>query len=84
MQSQLLEARASYAQEVEKSKHLSQASHASWHQHEEMDLSPLLNAALDNLWHRPYDCRVFILQLLQALSELDNRSVCMMSSCFAR
>jgi len=51
---------------------------------QEMDLTPLLKDALDNLWSRPYDCRVFMLQLLQALAELDDRSVCMMSSCFAR
>ena len=43
------------------------------------DLSPLLKAAVDNLWQRPYDCRVFTVQLLQALSELDDKSVCMMS-----
>jgi len=51
---------------------------------EEMDLAPMLKASLDNLWQRPYDCRVFLLQLLQALADLDDRSVCMMSSCFAR
>ena len=41
-------------------------------------------AALDKLWQRPYDCRVFTLQLLQSLAQLDNASLCMMSSCFAR
>ncbi|KAL1503195.1 hypothetical protein AB1Y20_011252 [Prymnesium parvum] len=51
---------------------------------EEIELTPLLKEALDNLWQRPYDCKVFTLQLLQALAELDDRSVCMMSSCFAR
>jgi len=51
---------------------------------EEADLSPMLKAALDKLWQRPYDCRVFTLQLLQSLAQLDNASLCMMSSCFAR
>ena len=51
---------------------------------EEIDLSPTLKAALDKLWQRPYDCRIFTLQLLQSLAQLDDRSLCMMSSCFAR
>lgn len=51
---------------------------------EEADLSPMLKAALDKLWQRPYDCRVFTLQLLQGLAQLDNSSLCMMTSCFAR
>ena len=41
-------------------------------------------AALDKLWQRPYDCRIFTLQLLQSLAQLDNASLCMMTSCFAR
>ena len=51
---------------------------------EEIDLSPMLKAALDKLWQRPYDCRIFTLQLLQGLAQLDNASLCMMTSCFAR
>ena len=51
---------------------------------EEVDLSPMLRAALDKLWQRPYDCRIFTLQLLQSLAQLDNASLCMMTSCFAR
>ena len=51
---------------------------------EEMDLSPMLRAALDKLWQRPYDCRVFVLQLLQSMAALDDGSLCMMASCFAR
>ena len=52
---------------------------------EEMDLSPMLRSALDKIWlQRPYDCRIFTLQLLQSLAQLDDRSLCMMSSCFAR
>ena len=53
-------------------------------QPEEVDLSPMLRAALDKLWQRPYDCRIFTLQLLQSLAQLDNASLCMMTSCFAR
>ena len=45
---------------------------------------PLLRDALDKLWDRPYDCRVFLMQLLQGLSDLDDQSLCMMCSCFAR
>jgi len=51
---------------------------------EEIDLSPMLKAALDKLWQRPYDCRIFTLQLLQSLAQLDDQSLCMMTSCFAR
>ena len=43
-----------------------------------------LKAALDKLWQRPYDCRIFTLQLLQGLAQLDDSSLCMMTSCFAR
>lgn len=50
----------------------------------EVDLAPMLKAALDKLWQRPYDCRIFTLQLLQGLAQLDNASLCMMTSCFAR
>jgi len=50
----------------------------------EVDLSIALRDALDKLWQRPYDCRVFTLQLLQSLAQLDNQSLCMMTSCFAR
>ena len=51
---------------------------------EEVDLTPMLRAALDKLWQRPYDCRIFTLQLLQGLAQLDDSSLCMMTSCFAR
>ena len=43
---------------------------------EEIDLSPMLKAALDKLWQRPYDCRIFTLQLLQSLAQLDDQSLC--------
>lgn len=85
LNSQLIEARALYEQEVQKSKAAIEAADELQQEEEaEMDLEPMLRATLDNLWQRPYDCRVFTLQLLQALAELDDRSVCMMSSCFAR
>ena len=45
---------------------------------------PLLRDALDKLWDRPYEARVFTLQLLQGLADLEDRSLCMMCSCFAR
>ena len=51
---------------------------------EEIDLAPKLKAALDKLWQRPYDCRIFTLQLLQGLAQLDDQSLGMMTSCFAR
>lgn len=51
---------------------------------EELDLSPMLRESLDKLWQRPYDCRIFTLQLLQSLAQLDDASLCMMTSCFAR
>ena len=50
----------------------------------EADMVPLLRDALDKLWDRPYEARVFTLQLLQGLAELEDRSLCMMCSCFAR
>ena len=46
--------------------------------YEELDLLPLLKASVDKLWDRPYDCRVFLMQLLQGLSDLDDQSLCMM------
>ena len=52
--------------------------------HPELDLLPLLKSSVDKLWDRPYDCRVFLMQLLQGLSDLDDQSLCMMCSCFAR
>lgn len=87
---QLLEATAVYEHEAkakeaaEMAVRRARAAVAEEPPQEEMDLTPLLKDALDNLWARPYDCRVFTLQLLQAMAELDDRSVCMMSSCFAR
>ena len=43
------------------------------------DLSPMLREALDKLWSRPYDCRIFTLQFLQLLAQLDNSDLCMMT-----
>jgi len=60
------------------------SSQMSEEEEEETDLSPMLRAALDKLWQRPYDCRVFVLQLLQSMAALDDGSLCMMASCFAR
>ena len=48
------------------------------------DLSEMLREAMAKLWERPYDCRVFTLQLLQSLAQLDDASLCMMASCFSR
>ena len=42
---------------------------------DEVDLAPMLKAALDKLWKRPYECRIFTLQLLQALAQLDDQSL---------
>ena len=50
----------------------------------EAEMVPLLRDALDKLWDRPYEARVFTLQLLQGLADLEDRSLCMMCSCFAR
>ena len=49
-------------------------------QSENADLAPMLKAALDKLWQRPYDCRIFTLQLLQNLAQLDDHSLCSASS----
>ena len=49
----------------------------------EADLAPMLRKNLDKLWSRSYECRVFVLQLLNSLAELDDRSLCMICSCFA-
>lgn len=86
LHTQLGEARAVYEHEVKMSDEASMAlsQHRQDAQEPHMDLTPMLKEALDNLWQRPYDARVFLLQLLQALAELDDRSVCMMASCFAR
>ena len=51
---------------------------------QEAEMVPLLREALDKLWDRPYEARVFTLQLLQGLADLEDRSLCMMCSCFAR
>jgi DNA repair exonuclease SbcCD ATPase subunit len=76
---ELNEARAAHKSETEsKSNAMVQSGE------QEVDLSPMLKQALDKLWQRPYDCRIFTLQLLQSLSQLDNQSLCMMTSCFAR
>lgn len=86
LHTQLGEARAVYEHEVKVSEEASMAlyQHRQDAQEQHMDLTPMLKDALDNLWQRPYDARVFLLQLLQAMAELDDRSVCMMASCFAR
>ena len=75
---ELTEAREAYAR-------MSQSQALVVKQEEpEIDLSPMLREALDKLWQRPYDCRIFTLQLLQSLAQLDDASLCMMTSCFAR
>uniref|UniRef100_A0A7S0IXH3 Uncharacterized protein n=1 Tax=Calcidiscus leptoporus TaxID=127549 RepID=A0A7S0IXH3_9EUKA len=51
---------------------------------EELDLAPMLQATINKLWARPYECRIFALQLLKSLAELDDRSLSMMCSCFAK
>lgn len=87
---ELSEARAAYARMsqskalVVKQAEAMQAPAAADDDEAEIDLSPMLRAALDKLWQRPYDCRIFTLQLLQSLAKLDNASLCMMTSCFAR
>ncbi|KAL3924244.1 MAG: hypothetical protein SGPRY_003978 [Prymnesium sp.] len=85
LRAQADEAYAAYEKQANLSREAASAlTGAGEDEQEEMELTPLLKDALDNLWQRPYECKVFTLQLLQALAELDDRSVCMMSSCFAR
>jgi hypothetical protein len=48
------------------------------------DLRPVMQHTVQRLWERPYDCRLFTLQLLKNLSELDDQSLSMMCSCFSR
>eukprot|EP00966_Prymnesium_polylepis_P006852 157875-Prymnesium_polylepis.1 len=62
------------ARDAHKEAQMALQAHEAQGPQQEMDLTPLLKDALDNLWSRPYDCRVFMLQLLQALAELDDRS----------
>lgn len=50
----------------------------------QVDLGPILQAAVNKLWSRPHECRIFTLQLLKSLAELDDRSLSMMCSCFSR
>jgi len=88
LHAELAEARSAYARKAEASSYgrgalMAKESEAD-EQEEEVDLSPMLRAALDKLWQRPYDCRIFTLQLLQSLAQLDDQSLCMMTSCFAR
>ena len=67
---QLTEARAVYESELSSSQHAAMAVRSYQAQEAspaEVDLTPLLKEALDNLWNRPYDCRVFTLQLLQVI-----------------
>ena len=73
---ELAEARAAHATQAESGVVAKGGSQA--------DLSEMLREAMAKLWERPYDCRVFTLQLLQALAQLDDASLCMMSSCFSR
>jgi len=49
-----------------------------------VDLGPILQSAVNKLWSRPHECRIFTLQLLKSLAELDDRSLSMMCSCFSR
>jgi len=51
---------------------------------ERPDLRPVMQQTVQRLWDRPYDCRLFTLQLLKNLSELDDQSLAMMCSCFSR
>jgi len=82
---ELTEAREAYAR-MSQSKALvvKPAAEAKEAEEPEVDLSPMLREALDKLWQRPYDCRIFTISLLQHLAQLDNASLCMMTSCFAR
>lgn len=79
LNAQLVDARAIYEDAVKNSELPAEDEEAR-----EMDLTPLLKECLDKLWGRSYQCRVFTLQLLQGLADLDDSSLCMMSSCFAR
>jgi len=83
LHAELMEARAAYQQVASKGA-LMAPQESNEEEEEQVDLSPMLRAALDKLWHRPYDCRIFTLQLLQSLAQLDDQSLCMMTSCFAR
>jgi hypothetical protein len=51
---------------------------------ERPDLRLVMQLTVQRLWERPYDCRLFTLQLLKNLSELDDQSLSMMCSCFSR
>lgn len=83
LHAELMEARAAYERKVEQGV-LAAPPDDDDEDEEQVDLSPMLRAALDKLWQRPYDCRIFTLQLLQSLAQLDDQSLCMMTSCFAR
>ena len=52
----------------------------SFAQHAEQaaNLVSALTEALDRLWDRPHDTRVATLRLLDCLSDLDDRSLCML------
>ena len=87
LHSEVMEARAVYQANIEAAnggRLLAEKGEAADGEEEEIDLAPKLKAALDKLWQRPYDCRIFTLQLLQGLAQLDDQSLGMMTSCFAR
>jgi len=81
LQSQLETARGRYA---ELQGHLEAAQQEQEGEQSDLDLEPLMQAALNKLWARPYKCRVFTLKLLSSLAELDDDSLMMTSSCFAK
>jgi len=86
LHAELVEARSAYEKQVTQQRALMapEVDEDEDEDEEQHDLSPMLRAALDKLWQRPYDCRIFTLQLLQSLAQLDDQSLCMMTSCFAR
>jgi len=84
LHAELMEARAAYEKMGSKLLMNQPSEQYAEQDDQEMDLSPMLKASLDKLWQRPYDCRIFTLQLMQGLAQLDNASLCMMTSCFAR
>ena len=79
LHAELTEARASYDRAVAASNERGTGTivkaRGGQDDDDEVDLAPMLKAALDKLWKRPYECRIFTLQLLQALAQLDDQSL---------
>jgi len=71
LHAELAEAREAYSRMCQNTALVAKPS-AQDEEEPEMDLSVALRDTLDKLWQRPYDCRVFTLQLLQSLATLDN------------